>query len=146
MISGAVLGLIGNYWIETRRWKREDQVRYHEERSRVYTDFYRVASAISSKAWTGVIDECPDYVEKDHHQLVLELMNLKPRIDMIGAATVRETAARITYQIERAEVDGPTSIEEEANYAEMISKLTTEFAEAARKELGVTVSGWRQPN
>ncbi len=139
VISGAILGLVGNYWIETRRWKREDRIRYHEDRYRTYTDFYKAASDFSSKLWLDVVDEGPDFVEEDHRQLVLKLMNLKPHIEMVASTPVREVARQITYQIERAAVDGPTSINEEAGYANVIGKLSNEFAEAARKELGMAV-------
>jgi len=134
------------YWIETRRWKREDRIRYHEDRYRIYTDFYKATSDLSSKIWLDVIEEGPDFVEEDYQQLVLKLMNLKPHIEMVASAPVRDMARQITYQIQRASTFSTTSIDKEASLAGNIGKLGNEFAEAARKELGVTVSISQKPN
>jgi hypothetical protein len=39
VIAGGALGIAGNYWIETRRWKREDEYRNYADRQRVYAEF-----------------------------------------------------------------------------------------------------------
>ena len=39
VIAGGALGIGGNYWIETRRWRREDEYRDYADRRHVYTEF-----------------------------------------------------------------------------------------------------------
>jgi hypothetical protein len=39
VIAGGLVALGGNYWLETRGWKREDKYRDYAERRQVYADF-----------------------------------------------------------------------------------------------------------
>jgi hypothetical protein len=39
VVFGGLVALGGNYWLETLRWKREDQYRDYAERRQVYADF-----------------------------------------------------------------------------------------------------------
>ena len=39
VVAGAALGFAGNYWIETRRWKREDRTHFRADKLHLYRDF-----------------------------------------------------------------------------------------------------------
>ena len=58
MIAGGVFGLVGNYWIEKRRWKREDRIRFQADKLDLYGDFLN--DVLGSLSMFGIVMiKCP---------------------------------------------------------------------------------------
>ena len=46
-LGGVAVGVIGTWFLETRRWKREDQIRWDPDRRQVYARFLKAADDYS---------------------------------------------------------------------------------------------------
>lgn len=46
-LGGVAVGVIGTWFLETRRWKREDQIRWDPDRRQVYARLLKAADDYS---------------------------------------------------------------------------------------------------
>ncbi len=132
-MSAAVVTLAYNFWMEKRRWEREDRVRYQQERYRTYVEFHKAAWALIAKLETWLIDDGPDYIQEDEKQLLATLVDLAPRIEMIGSKPVQDAAKEFMHVAH----GGPGGNMDK--YYDSLSEKSDAFRDVARKELGVPI-------
>ena len=60
-VIGSVIGWLATWKLEKRRWKREDETRYHERRLAVYTMFHRRANQVLSRVTLNAGIPDPEY-------------------------------------------------------------------------------------
>jgi hypothetical protein len=91
VIAGGLVALGGNYWIEMRRWKREDKYRDYAERHQVYVDF--IADWFSYEDRVNLPQANPEEVNEAWTQLLRSfnaLSLLAPDEVRAAAVSVRE--------------------------------------------------------
>jgi hypothetical protein len=122
-ISGATIGIIGGglttWFVETRRWKREDQIRWHPDRRHGYSRFLKAADDYS-RAGTqfalavGSLDPSGggrDELNRAHEEVGRAYRGLVPEefeIELVAGPEVREAAAHVVHlasERQRAELD-----------------------------------------
>ena len=71
VIAGGALSFVGNYWMESRRWKREDKYRDYADRQRVYAEYTTSWSSYEEVKNTRLGDEAGrQALEQAHLQLL----------------------------------------------------------------------------
>ncbi len=91
-LLAAVVTIAYNSSMEKSRWEREDRVRYQQERYRTYAEFHKAAWALTAKLETWLIGEVPDFIQEDEEQLLSTLIDITPRIELIGSKPVQDAA------------------------------------------------------
>lgn len=132
VVVGSVLTALLNYWLQRRaderRWDREDQLRFHAERLRLYRDF----SVEAAKA----------YGEFDLEKFTTQLHE----IDLIGAPKVAKAARSLWIYasgvgLEYEMKEAGEEFSQDLGRIEMNFTTTNlAFTEAAREELGLPPS------
>jgi hypothetical protein len=160
-LGGVAVGVIGTWFLETRRWKREDQIRWDPDRRQVYARFMKAADdySLAGSRFAKMVElmressRAPGLV-KLLEEADLELRRaadvLRPEeweIELVGGSDVRTAAARVialaTTQRE-AEINessigrvDSTAVERAEQAAEETRAAIEEFKRAARAEIGL---------
>ena len=126
VIIGGALGLAGNYWMETNRWKREDKNRDYPDRQRAYAEFltswhaYEDAKGILGDEGRKALQEAELRFQRSFNLLAL----LAPEEVRAAAVDLREEAHGAK---DSGAADGARTKKEGA---------PGRFWKAARKDLG----------
>jgi hypothetical protein len=162
VLVGVVGGAFGTWFVETRRWKREDHIRWHPDRRQAYVRFLKAADDYS-RAGTqfalavGSLDPSGgggDEVNKAHEQVGRAYRALVPEefeIELVAGPEVREAAARVVHlasERQRAELDEvrkhdfdekvvAAAVEAADKAAKEASEAVEAFKRAARAEIGI---------
>jgi hypothetical protein len=166
-IAGLLVGVIGGglmtWFVETRRWKREDQIRWYPDRRQVYSRFLKAADNYS-RAGTqlaravGALDPSTgsgmDEVNKAHEEVGRTYRALVPEefeIELVAGPEVREAAAHVVHladermraellEVRRHDFDAKVvaaAVEAADKAAEEATEGVERFKHAARAEIGV---------
>jgi hypothetical protein len=92
VIAGGTLGLAGNYWIETQRWKREDKYRDYADRQRVYAEFTTSCSSYEEVKNTRLGDEAGRKALEEAHLQLLRSFNT---LSLLAPEEVRAAALHL---------------------------------------------------
>jgi len=118
VIVGGALTLAGNYWMETRRWKRENKYRNYAERRQVYSEFLT--------RWHSY-EDLRTREHRDQEEFVkanLAYQRSFNALSLIAPEEVRTAADAMR----REEVRG---------HRQEASGAPSRFVQAARKDLGI---------
>jgi hypothetical protein len=166
-IAGLLVGVIGGglmtWFVETRRWKREDQIRWFPDRRQVYSRFLKAADDYS-RAGTqlslavGALDPSTgsgsEKVNKAFEEVGQTYRALVPEefeIELVAGPEVREAAAHVVHladermraellEVRRKDFDAEVvaaAVEAADKAAEEAREAVEKFKHAARAEIGV---------
>ena len=145
VIVGGLVSAVSTFYLqraaEDRRWKREDQVRYHFERVQLYTEFSKAANTIATLEMDNVQTpyEEPSYIKGNPRKLERQLFSvLYPQIAVIASTPVKEAADAFLEKVRFTAFEAMNSeIIDREEYAGALSMLAETFNQAAREELGI---------
>jgi hypothetical protein len=156
--GGILAGAVGTWFVEWRRWKHEDQIRWHPDRRQAYVRFLKAADDYSIAGTqyaiaVGIIaagGEGADEVNEAHEEMKRKTNALRPEeweIELVAGPEVRAAAAHVVQlatQRARAEIEEERKRDIDASVvaaadkaAEEASAAIEEFKRAARAEIGL---------
>jgi hypothetical protein len=163
VLVGAVVGGLVTWFVESRRWRREDRIRWHPDRRNAYSRFLTAADDYS-RAGTdlalaiGTIDPSTgsgiDEVNKAFEEVGRTYRALVPEefeIELVAGREVREAAAHVVHladermraellEVRRRDFDAKVVaelVEAADKAAEEAREAVENFKHAARAEIGV---------
>jgi len=128
VVVGSLVALGGNYWLETKRWKREDQTRFRSELYHQCVEFY-----MASHDWrleTALEAERSD----DARALNDRFLTALAHIALSGPLPLRKAADKLAQAATKVNPEHKYKFTKEWREAEYARER---FAEVARTELRI---------
>jgi hypothetical protein len=134
-LVGIVIGFFLNLLGERIKWRREQRVRYNEQRISAYATFTEAGNDVAFKSRH-------EYDRGNHTEvatLETRFLNSYLTVLILGTAPVREAAERYYDAVKRLAPDSsrPGTEAEKNRLYEQVGVAVEEFYRAARTELGV---------
>jgi hypothetical protein len=135
-IAGTLLGTLAGsglqFWIERRRWRREDQTRFRNELSQNCVDLYYNATLAISVAENP--EQHSDLLGPKEEHLIAVMLAFS-RIELLGSASLDRAASEFTDVVLRVAEQGQFDDETRRTHRQALRS----FREATRQELGLNL-------
>jgi hypothetical protein len=149
VVVGALIALLTTHVLDRRRWKREDQARFHLDKIEIYSELLQAATLVFFDY--TVLSSMQAEPERDsHHGEMLkrfmfgynDLLGKMSKIEFISSREVIETARAIRDSAkelftEMKMAEGGT-VSRQVDWELYRNKLQPAFVSAARAELGIS--------
>jgi hypothetical protein len=165
-LAGAAVGVIGGglvtWFVETRRWKREDRIRWHPDRRQVYARFLKAADdyTLAGARYATTIDLLRGSTGTGGADLLIEADEelrkaadaLRPEeweVELVGGRDVRMAAAEVIWLATRqreaelsessiGHIVDSSAVAKAEKAAEETREAVEKFKRAAREEIGLS--------